>query len=378
MKIAPFKLERFYSHHEFTAKYLLCSSDSESMTINELLSMEEGAHEKFLNHWLGYTETTGAPWLREEISKLYGSTSAEEILVHAGAQEAIFLTIHALLNAGDHVIVQYPCYQSFVSVPESIGCSVSHWAMEYINEKWEVNIEKLKNLIQPTTKLLIINSPHNPTGYQFTKSEIIGIISLARKNNIIILSDEVYKGMEHYSELKVPAFCDMYEKAISLNVISKSYGLPGLRIGWLASPQKNLLKKIWIYKEYTTICNSAPSEFLAGVALRNGGEILKRNLAIVKCNLTYLVPFFEKHSQLFSWDRPNAGVTAFVKIRNLLNDEKFCQQVLEERNVLLLPGTIYDYKGFFRIGFARRNMPEALEQFDQFLSKFKNPIHAND
>jgi len=372
MYISPFKLERFYSRHEFTAKYLLCSSDAESMSIKDLLALEDGATEKLMGHWLGYTETQGAPWLRQEITKLYTSCNPNEILVHSGAQEAIFLCVHALLNKGDHIIVQTPCYQSFISVPESFSCIVSKWEMEYDEEKWKINLAKLESLIQPNTKMLIINTPHNPTCYQFTIDEVNEIIRIARKHNLILLSDEVYRGLEHDTNHIIPAFCDVYENALSLHVMSKSYGLPGLRIGWLASHRKDLLEKIWIFKEYTTICNSAPSEMLAAIALRNADKIIERNLAIVKNNLAILEPFFEKYKALFGgWKRPRAGVTAFVKLKKQSNDDAFVAEVLRSKNVLLLPGTIYNYPGFFRIGFGRSNMPEALEQFTLYLEENK-------
>jgi aspartate/methionine/tyrosine aminotransferase len=369
MKITPFKLERYFSKHEFSAKYLLCSSDIESLTIEALLEMENGAKNKLMKLSLGYTESQGSPWLREEISKLYTKCNKENILVHAGAQEAIFLSILALASKGDHVIVQTPCYQSLLSVPEGIGCRITKWEMRYENGKWDIDIEKLNSLITSDTKFLLINTPHNPTSFQFNKEQIEEIKHIVSKNNIIVFSDEVYHDLQHSSGDIVPAFCDIYENTLSLNVMSKSYGLAGLRIGWLASQRKDLLEKIWMYKEYTTICNSAPSEFLAALALKQSEKILSRNRSIINSNLKLLDDFFSKYDSLFEWSKPNAGVTAFIKLKQDINEESFANKLLESKSVLLLPGSVYDHPGFFRLGFGRLNMPIALKLFEEYIDE---------
>lgn len=369
MTIQPFKLERFYSIHEFSAQYLLCSSDCEAMTIGELLALEDGATEKFHNHWLGYTETKGDPSLRQDISQLYSNVTADEILVCAAAQEPIFLFCHAVLKAGDEVIVQYPCYQSVQSIPESMGCKAVKWTVEYKNNKPKYDVEALAKLITDKTKVIFLNSPHNPTGHHFTKEEQLAIIALARRHNCIVFCDEVYRELEHSPEYAIPAFADVYENGVSLGVMSKSYGLGGLRIGWLASHRKEILEQIAVLKEYTTICSSAPSEFLAGVALRNRSKILKRNLEIVQTNLPLLNTFFDRYSDLFSWHQPNAGPISFVKMNFEMDDLAFVNKVVKEKNVLLLPGDVYDFKGYFRVGFGRKNMPEALGKFEEFVKE---------
>lgn len=369
MLIKPFKLERYYTIHEFTAKYLLCSSDCEAMTIGDLLTLEEGAADRFNNHWLGYTESKGSPLLREDIATTYTSLSPTEILVCAGAQEPIFLFSQAILEAGDEVIVQFPCYQSVESVPESMGCKVLKWTAQYKDNKFVFDLEELAKLISARTKVIYLNSPHNPTGYHFSKEEQFAIVELARKYNCIIFSDEVYAGLEQRPEYVIPAFADIYEYGVSLNVMSKAYGLAGLRIGWLATKQASILEKVSILKEYTSICSSAPSEFLAGVALRNRKQILGRNLDIVQKNLALLEPFFARYSHLFSWYRPIAGPVGFVKMNFEYDDLQFAEKVVHEKNVLLLPGDIFDYRGYFRIGFGRKNMPEALAHFEKFVTE---------
>ena len=376
MKIEPFKLERYYALYEFTAEYSLCNSDSEAMTVGELLALEEGATEKFHNHWLGYTETKGHPTLRQDISAIYESITPNDLMVCTGAQEPIFLFAQAILHAGDEVIVQTPCYQSLKSIPTSIGCKVFPWDIQYKGNKPSYEIDQLVSLITNKTKVIFLNTPHNPTGFHFSKAQQLEIITLARKNNILIFCDEVYRELEHHPKYKIPAFADIYENGVSLGVMSKSYGLPGLRIGWLATKNNTVLEKVASLKDYTTICNAAPSEFLAGVALRNRQTILERNLKIVQDNLPLFDAFFEKYATYFSWFKPNAGPIAFVKMHFSQDDIAFSEKALKEKKVLLLPGGIYDYNGFFRIGFGRTGIPTALAQFETFVEEtlVKNSI----
>lgn len=369
MKIEPFKLERYYSKYEFTAQHSLCNSDCEAMTISDLLAFEDGATEKFHGHWLGYTETNGHPDLRKSISTTYTTISPADLMVCSGAQEPIFLFSQALLSAGDEVIVQTPCYQSLKSIPESIGCKVSAWMVNYEDNVPKYDIEHLANLITDKTKVIYLNAPHNPTGFLFSKKEQAAIVGLARKNNILIFCDEVYRESEHKPEYAIPAIADAYENGVSLGVMSKSYGLPGLRIGWLATRNAAILEKVAELKDYTTICNAAPSEFLAGVALRNRQAILTRNIQIIKDNLVHYHRFFNQYSDLFSWYPPNAGPIAFVKMNFSDDDMAFAERALKERSILLLPSGIYDYKGHFRIGFGRKKVPEALEQFELFVKE---------
>ena len=183
----------------------------------------------------------------------------------------------------------------------------------------------------------------------------------------LFFCDEVYRELEHSPEFAIPAFADAYENGVSVGVMSKSYGLPGLRIGWIASQNQSILEKLAVLKEYTTICNAAPSEFLAGVALRNRHVILERNLKILHSNLALFDAFFEKYTHLFSWYKPNAGSITLVKMLFDNDDMAFAEQALKKQSVLLLPGGIYDYNGYFRIGLGRKNIPTSLKQFETFI-----------
>jgi aspartate/methionine/tyrosine aminotransferase len=370
MNLSPFKLERYFSKYEFNTEYLLCSSDCEALSIADLLALEEGSAEKFQNVWLGYTESQGSPTLRKEISKVYEIIQPEDVLVHAGAEEAIFLFMHAVLKQGDHVIVHAPCYQSLTEIAKSIGCDVSHWLAREENN-WALNLDELKRLLRPNTKVIVINTPHNPTGYLMSRTDFDSVNRFAQENNLFLFFDEVYRESEYDSSTRLPAACDMGEHAVSLGVTSKTYGLAGLRIGWIATKNKKIYNAMASLKDYTTICNSAPSEFLAEVAMRNRHILIERNLGIIKNNLEVMDEFFAHHSSLFTWVRPQAGSMGFPKL--LTGDiEDFCDKVVREVGVLLLPGTMYDdTDNHFRVGLGRKNLPQAVEKLNEYLSNQK-------
>jgi len=368
MNLSPFKLERYFAKYEFNTEYLLCSSDCEAMSVADLLALEDGADEKFQNVWLGYTESQGSPALRKEIAKIYKTIQPEEILVHSGAEEAIFLFVQAMLKQGDHVIVHAPCYQSLTEVAKGIGCNVSPWIAREENN-WALDLDELKKLLCPTTKLIVVNTPHNPTGNLMSRTDCESLNRFAQENGLLLFLDEVYRESEYDPSTRLPAACDMGEHAVSLGVTSKTYGLAGLRIGWIATKNKDVYQKMASLKDYTTICNSAPSEFLAEVAVRIRQKLIDRNLGIIKNNLLVMDDFFIRHADIFSWVRPQAGSMGFPKL--LKGDiEEFCDKVVREAGVLLLPGTMYDDTGnHFRVGLGRKNLPQAVEMLRDYLSK---------
>jgi len=366
MQLTPFKLERYFARYEFNVKYLLCSSDCESLSVGDLLAFEPEADEGLKRHWLGYTESSGAPSLRQEISRIYTDIQPEQVLVHNGAEEAIFLFMHAVLQPGDHVIVHWPCYQSLFKIAKSIGCEVTFWEARPHN-KWALDLDELKRSLRPNTRVVIVNTPHNPTGYLMPETDYQALNQLAQERGIIIFSDEVYRGLEYDPADRLPSACDLNPSAISLGVMSKTYGLAGLRIGWIATHNGPVYSRMAALKDYTTICSSAPSEYLSELALRHRDQIAGRNLQIIHDNLCLLEAFFAAHADRFEWMRPKAGPIAFPRL--IAEDvEQFCHQLVTTSGVLLLPGTMYDHPGnHFRLGFARRNMPQALAQLEQFL-----------
>jgi aspartate/methionine/tyrosine aminotransferase len=366
MRIKPFALERYFAKYEFNVRYLLCGSDCESVTVDDLLKIEPEAEARLHSLWLGYTESSGAPALREAICGIYQNITAGEVLVHSGAEEAIFNFMHANLNAGDHIIVHWPCYQSLYEVAASIGCEVTNWVAREANSWW-LDLDELKTALNPNPKVVVVNSPNNPTVFLMSREDFIEINRLSEQKGFWLFSDEVYRESEYNSESRLPAACDVNPMAVSLGVVSKTYGLPGLRIGWIATKNREAYDRMAVMKDYTTICSSAPSELLAEVALRHRDVLAERNRQILAENLRLLDDFFARHSELFSWVRPRAGSIAFPCLLNG-EIEEFCHNLVMESGVLLLPGTLFGDRGnHFRIGFGRRNMPEALAHLEDFL-----------
>jgi hypothetical protein len=279
-----FQLEIYFSKWEFAAKYHMTASDVESMSLKELLNMATPEERyTFEEQWLGYTETWGAPDLRDAIAETYSNLKSQNILCFAGAEEGIYASMRVLLDKKDHVIVVVPNYQAAETLPLDI-CEVTGVPLRS-SDSWRMDIADVKRAIRPNTKLISINVPNNPTGATMPEDDLNALISLCRKNNIYLFSDEVYRLLELDESKRMMQVADIYEKGISLNVMSKAYGFPGLRIGWVASQDKDVLSRLERYKHYLSICNSAPSEHLAVIALRNRKKILQRNRALLRENV---------------------------------------------------------------------------------------------
>jgi aspartate/methionine/tyrosine aminotransferase len=245
---------------------------------------------------------------------------------------------------------------------------VTEWKGE-LKGSWELDLESLSDVLTNKTKAVVINAPHNPTGFLPDQDFLVELSKLSDKHGFIVFSDEVYRGLEYDSALRLSSFADLNERGVSLGAMSKTYGLAGLRIGWIATRNQRLFQELAEFKDYTTICNSAPSEFLATVALKHHDTIVHRNLSIIRSNITLLNSFFNKYDDLFQWHEPKAGPIAFPRYLGKSVTE-FCHGLVKNAGVLLLPGTIYgDEYDCFRIGFGRRNMADCLERFKIYLKK---------
>jgi aspartate/methionine/tyrosine aminotransferase len=369
-----FGLEVFFSKWEFTAKHHMTASDVESMSMQDLLGLaSDEDRAAFEGQWLGYTQTWGAPDLNAEIADTYDRMKAENILCFAGAGEGIYTVMKVLLTADDHIIVPVPNYQSAETVPLGIcavtGVRMKNRAMEagasghdMANNSaadWRLELDDIKAAVRPNTKVISLNFPHNPTGVVMPREDLDALVIFCRERGIYIFSDEVYRGIETNPAHQLPQIADIYELGISLNVMSKAYGLPGLRIGWIASPALDVLQKCERYKHYLSICNSAPSEQLALIALRARTKILARNTDLVRGNLELLEALFADFPGLIDWHRPMGGCVAFPKFNGGEGGEEFCRKLIEESGVLLLPSSIYESDiqdvppDHFRIGFGR-------------------------
>ncbi len=368
MKIPEFRIEKYFERYEFTTRYVLSASDAESRSIGELLALEPGAHERLSEQRLGYTEGAGSRALRSEIAGIYQGLEPDDAVVCTSAEEAIFLLYHVLLGPGDHAVVETPCYQSALELARSTGAEVSTWE-RHAEDGWAHDLEALEGLLRPTTKVVYINTPHNPTGLLMPRDAYQRVLELGRERGFTVFSDEVYRELEHDPAARLPAACDVTAGAVSLGSISKTYGLPGLRLGWLASRDRDLLARVVDLKYYTTICSPAPSELLTELALRHREALAQRNRGLVLRNLELLDAFLERHAERFSWARPDAGPIGFVRLHGDEGSEAFCRRVVEGAEVLLLPGTVFDRSDHLRVGYGRADLPEALAALEAFLER---------
>jgi aspartate/methionine/tyrosine aminotransferase len=366
VNLKPFALERYFAEYEFSAQYLLSSSDCDGLRQRDLLALADG---EMRSAWddltLGYTESRGHPLLRAEIAGLYTGITPDDCLVVV-PEEGIFLALNAILARGDHVICTFPGYQSLYEVAEGIGCEVTRWLPEEENG-WRFDPQFLEANIRSNTKLLIVNFPHNPTGCLPTREDYERIVAFARRHDLYLLSDEMYRFLEHDPAARLPSACEIYEKAVSLFGMSKTFGLAGARIGWLVTRDGELLTRMATLKDYTTICSSAPSEILSIIALRTRDVIVADHLARIQKNLALLDGFFARFSDYFTWVRPQAGTIAFPRLKGG-DSLGFCRQVIRDTNIMVLPSTVYDYgSSHIRIGFGRENMGEALGRLEEYL-----------
>lgn len=373
-QLPRFRLEAHFSRWEFRAAYHLTASDAQTISLSELLSMADPEErEEFETMSLGYTQTYGEPDLRDVIASTYKDMAAEDILCFAGASEGIFAANMCILDSMSHAITVIPNYQSHETLPASIG-SVTGVALDP-DEGWSLDIDRVAAAIRPNTRLITINFPHNPTGAILSLGRYEDLIDLCRQHGIHILHDEIFNGLGPTGCRHLPHMADLYEKGLSLNVMSKSYGLPGLRIGWIACRDRNLLSRMERMKHYLSICNSGPSEKLAKIALKNGGRILKRNCAIVDENLLLWDRFFSRFPDLFDWTRPDGSCIGFPRYLGEDGVEEFCRSLVEEAGVLVLPSSIYasvlgETPGDrFRIGYGRLGLSRGLDVMGNFIER---------
>lgn len=372
--LPDFRLETYFSKWEFSARYHMTASDAESMSMRELLALATPEdREAFEGMWLGYTETFGAPDLRETIAKTFQHRTADDVLCFAGASEGIFAANTVLLDRDSHAIVVTPNYQSHETLPLAI-CEATGVPLDP-DDNWSLDIDRVAAAIRPNTKLVTINFPHNPTGAILPLERYHALIELCRSHGIYILHDEIFHGLGPTGTRHLPFVADLYERGLSLNVMSKAYGLPGLRIGWIACQDAEIISKMERMKHYLSICNSGPSERLARIALENRDTLLARNCAIVDDNLAKWDAFFARYPDLFEWYRPDGSCTAFPRYLGQEGVEEFSRRLVEEKGVLFLPSTIYSSElgptptDRFRLGYGRRGLDEGLAVLDSFVSE---------
>ena len=375
--LRTFRLEEYLGEWEFKVRYHLTASDAQSMTIEELLALgteaEEAAdREGLMKLPLSYIETWGTPELRQAVAGTYAQVDADHVLPFAGAEEALFWAMQELAGPGDHAVVTVPCYQAMETVTLATGADVSA-LIPRREDGWALDLDDLRGLLRPSTKLVAVNYPHNPTGYVPDEATFRELVALCDERGIRLFCDEVYRGIEIDPARTLPQAADLSETAVSLNVASKAYGLPGLRIGWLACRDRALLERLEKRKHYTSICNAGPAEYLAAVALRHREAIWERNRGIVAANRLVFDEFFARWSDLFDWLPPVGGCVCFPRYKGG-DVEVFSRQLLDAEGVLVLPASMYESEltdavpmDHFRVGIGRLGLDEGVAAFDRFL-----------
>jgi aspartate/methionine/tyrosine aminotransferase len=369
VSLPDFRLEVFFAQWEFAARFNLTASDAQTITVSELLALgTDEDREAFDALGLGYTPTWGSEPLREAIAATYETVDADHVLAFAGAEEAMFWALQELVGPGDHAVVTVPNYQSMESLLVAAGADVSGVLLRG-EDGWALDLDAVAAALRPQTKVVAVNFPNNPTGA--VARNFAEFVALCDERGIRVFSDEVYRGLEADP---LPQAADLSERALSLNVMSKAYGLPGLRVGWLACRDRTLLERLERRKHYTSICNAGPSEHLATIALRAGDRIRARNRAIIERNLPVFDAFFASWPDHFAWEHPQGGCVCFPRLTTGEPTSSFCRRLVETAGVLLLPADIYDSElapvppDRFRVGVGRHDPEPALEALDGFLS----------
>jgi aspartate/methionine/tyrosine aminotransferase len=374
--LPDFRLEVYLGEHEFSARHHLTASDAETVTVAEALG-STGLRE-LAELPLGYQPTWGTDALRHAIAATYETLAPEDVLVFAGAEEAMYWALQELAGPGDHAIVTVPNYQSMESVPLAAGAEVDGLPLDP-DRGWAVDVDRLAALLRPETRVLAVNFPNNPTGAVPDADTWDAILALCEERGVRLFSDEVYRGLEPAGRTPLAQAADRSPAALSLGVMSKAYGLPGLRIGWLASKDRELLSRLERRKHYTSICNAGPSELIATHALRRGAELRARNRAIIDANLPVFDAFFARWEELFAWEHPQGGCVCFPRYLGGEGVEAFTRDLLAEAGVVLLPASMYFSElapvpaDRFRIGVGRKDPEPALAAFDAFLSGRRAP-----
>jgi aspartate/methionine/tyrosine aminotransferase len=370
--LPDFRLEVYLGRWEFAARHHLTASDAQTLSVAEVLGPD--GLEELAALPLGYTPTWGSDALRAAIAGTYETLEPEDVLVFAGAEEAMFWALQELVGPGDHAVVTVPNYQSMESLPVATGADVSGLALRP-EDGWAPDLDALAALLRPSTKLVAVNFPNNPTGALPDPATWERLVALCDERGIRLFSDEVYRGLEPAGTDPLPQAADRSPSALSLGVMSKAYGLPGLRIGWLACRDRALLARLETRKHYTSICSAGPSELIATHALRRREQITARNRAIIDANLPRFDAFFAQHADLFAWEPPQAGCVCFPRYLGADGVEAFCRDLVEQAGVVLLPASIYASAlgevpaERFRIGVGRADPEPALDALTDWLAE---------
>ena len=361
----PFELERYFAQYEFSAPYMLCASDCESLPMSDLVSMmSESTRRLWDDLCLGYTDCRGHSALREAVAKTCESDkiTAESVQI-VTPSEGIYVALRSLLKAGDRVVCTWPGYQSLSEIALAQGAKVDHWEVEEGADGFFFDVDKLEELLAQPCQMVIVNFPHNPTGALPSHAEWERIVRIVQRSGAYLFSDEMYRGLEYDVGDRLSSACTVYPKAISLSGMSKAYGMPGLRIGWLVSQSHAMLASCSAYRDYVTICASAPAEVLALAGLENGASFLAKNRAIVLETIAALEDMLNlpEAAGHFRFRRPKAGPISLIALRSNADSSAYCEELVKKHGILLLPSAVFGWTNcYMRVGFGRRSGVEVV------------------
>ena len=326
-------MERMQSTWENRVEYNLSESGVHPMYLGELLRETPESAERLLKQELGYPQSNGTPELRQAIANLYAGATPDHVLVTNGTSEANFLSIWSLVEPDDEVLLMLPNYMQIWGISRAFRGNVRTFQLREEKE-WHIDLEEIERLATRRTKLIVVCNPNNPTGAILTEKEMDGLIHVARNSDAWLLADEVYQGAER-QVTRTPSFWGRYEKAIITNGLSKAYGLPGLRIGWIVAPA-DLIAQFWAYHDYTTIGAGMISNLLATIALSPAvrENILTRTKRILQNNYPILHEWIGNHGDLFSMVEPQAGAIAYFRYNLTINSTQLVERLRDERACL--------------------------------------------
>lgn len=372
MKLEQFSLERMQSTWENLVDVNLSESGVRPLTPRELLADDPAALDALLDQRLVYSQSNGTPELRATIAALYPGASIDHVQVTNGGSEANFITVWRLIEPGDDVAMLVPNYLQTWGLARAFGATIREWRLvEDTDEgRWRPDIDTLERLVSSRTRLIIICTPNNPTGARLTPDELDRIAAIAARHGTWILSDEVYRGAE-LDGIDAPSMWGRYERVIITSGLSKAYGLPGLRIGWLIGPPPTVAS-LWSYHDYTTIAPGALSDRLASAALAPSTRrrLIDRTRGILRANLPLIEGWLHDHERGFSWIRPEAGAIIYVRYHYRVNSTTLVTRLRETRSVLIVPGDHFGMDGYLRIGYGEspEHVRTGLTRLDDLLA----------
>ncbi|ODQ82617.1 hypothetical protein BABINDRAFT_159170 [Babjeviella inositovora NRRL Y-12698] len=357
-----FEIEKFMNKHEHNVVYNLGETCCYSMSLKDLevLTGNKAPLDTIFNQRLVYGWIEGSDELRDLICDVYNKDGCaklvrEDVVVTNGAIGANFLTMYGLVGKGDHVVVVNPTYQQLQSVPKIFEAEVSLLDLKF-EENWLPNLDALQKLVQPNTKMIVINNPNNPTGSVMDNELLLKIVDIARAQDAYLLCDEVYRPLFHsVAPDKVPdSIVNLYEKGISTCSVSKAFSFAGVRVGWIISRDHAAIAECITRRDYNTISVSMVDDIIGSYVLQNRNAILKHNYQLCIGNLAILEEFIQSSNGVLDWVKPAGGTTAFVKINGLVNDntEDFCDDMAVAYKTLVAPGENFNNRGYVRIGFG--------------------------